>query len=248
MKHTIISPVVDVYGIPDKEALRGKFETQLVFGEGFIVNEENDGWCQGTCLHDGYPGYIQSHHLAKNVPAATHTVITGRSVLYREATIKSAAVGTLSFGSKIAMTQENENWAQMTTGAWIYRKHIAPIDVPFPDYLAAARKFLETPYYWGGRSGFGIDCSGLVQICLSSAGLNVPRDTEIQQDTIGVAADSTKAGDIIFFPGHVGFMADSLNLLHANAFHMKVVIEPLRAVIDRGQGITSIRRLYPAAC
>jgi len=243
MKFQVISPVADVYGAPDTRPLRGKFETQLVLGEIFIGVEEKKGWCKGACAHDGYAGYVETRHLAKSLAPATHIVTAARSHAYRDATIKSQHIGMLSFGSLVTITASDRGWAQMDGGAWLYPRHLAPVDTADTDYIATARKFLETPYYWGGRSGFGIDCSGLVQVSLARAGIRAPRDTEMQKDALGAAADTTKAGDIVFFPGHVGLMVDERHLIHANAFHMKVVIEPVGDVISRSEGITSIRRL-----
>jgi cell wall-associated NlpC family hydrolase len=243
IKHQIIAPAVDVRGTPDNTVLRGKFETQLVFGERFLVEEEKNGWCKGTCAHDRYAGYVESKYLTKSLSPATHIVTAARSHVYRDATTKSPLLNALSFGSLIAITATDQDWAQMNSGAWIYQKHIAPIDALDKDHISTAKKFLETPYYWGGRSGFGIDCSGLVQVSLASKGIAAPRDTEMQESSVGVSADTPQAGDIIFFPGHVGMMVDADNLIHANAFHMKVVIEPLSVVIGRGKGISSIKRI-----
>jgi cell wall-associated NlpC family hydrolase len=243
MKYQITAPVVDVHGVPDAGAVRGKFETQLVQGEIFIVAEEKNGWCKGTCAHDSYPGYVESAHLTKHVVPATHIVSAARSHLYREASIKSPFVATLGFGSQIKLTGHDNGFAQVNGDAWIFEKHVAPLAALQKDYIATARKFLETPYYWGGRSGFGIDCSGLVQVCLARAGINAARDSGDQETSLGKQADAAQAGDIVFFKGHVGLMADDKNLLHANAFHMKTVIEPLADVVARGNAVTSVRRI-----
>jgi cell wall-associated NlpC family hydrolase len=241
--HQIIVPAVDILGTPDNAAPRGKFETQLVFGEFFLIEEEKNGWSKGACAHDGYAGYVESRCLAKPTAPATHIVTAARSLVYHEASIKSPLLNAVSFGSLITITATDKDWARLSNGAWIYQKHIAPVDAPDKDHVATARKFLETPYYWGGRSGFGIDCSGLVQVCLARAGIKAPRDTEDQEKAIGTAADEHKAGDIIFLPGHVGIMADGENLIHASSFHMKVMIEPLGLVTKRHEGITAVRRV-----
>lgn len=242
----IISPAADVYGVPDKTALRGKFETQLVFGEIFIVEEEKDGWCRGTCAHDEYAGHIESKHLSKNILPVTHVITGVRSHIYRDGTIKSPLIETLGFGSLISVTSKQDDFAQIDGGAWIFREHISSVGALDKDHAATAIKFIETPYYWGGRSGFGVDCSGLVQVSLARAGISVPRDTEMQTGRIGkpVTGDPQR-GDIVFFPGHVGIMADDINIVHANAFHMKVTMEPLETVSRRSKGITAIRRLLP---
>lgn len=243
MQYRVISPVADVYGAPDTQAMRGKLETQLVLGEIFVVEEEKNGWCKGYCGHDKYPGHVETHHLKTGLPAPTHIVTAARSHIYRDETIKSPVAATLSFGSQIHILEEHDAFARIGENQWIYKKHISAIDVPDKDHAATARKFLEVPYYWGGRSGFGLDCSGLVQICLARAGVKTERDTEQQIETIGAPTDKPQAGDIVFFKGHVGIMMDNQNLIHANAFHMKVTIEPLQIVAGRSGDITAVRRV-----
>jgi len=243
MNYQITTPVADVYGVPDTSAKRGKFETQLVQGEIFIVAEEKDGWCKGTCAHDNYPGYIEITHLTKHIVSPTHIVTAARSHAYQDPSIKSPLINTLSFGGLFKLTGREEGFVQVNGGAWVFEKHIVAIDTVEKDYIATARKFLETPYYWGGRSGFGLDCSGLAQVCLARAGIAAPRDSDVQENSLGKPVDKAQAGDIVFFKGHVGLMADDRTLLHANAFHMKTVIEPLGDVIGRGNVVTSIRRI-----
>lgn len=243
MNYQLTSPVADVYGVPDVNAKRGKFETQLVQGEIFTVTEEKGGWCKGTCAHDGYAGYVESRRLTQQIVSPTHIVTATRSHTCHAPSIKSPLAATLSFGSLVKQTGKEEGFVQINNGVWIYEKHVAPLGTIEKDYIATARKFLETPYYWGGRSGFGIDCSGLIQVSLALAGIPVPRDSDVQENNIGKAVDKAQAGDIVFFKGHVGFMADDRHILHANAFHMKTVIEPLADVIGRGNPVTSVRRI-----
>src|SRR5262245_59929336 len=144
MKYHVSSPVADVFEVPDTSALRGKFETQLVFGESFTVEEEKNGWCKGKCLHDDYAGYIESKHLTKQAPAPTHVVTAAATHVYRDDTMKSPMVTTLSFGSQITVTCTGLSFAKTTNG-WVYLKHIAPMAQHDKDYVATARKFLETP-------------------------------------------------------------------------------------------------------
>jgi len=238
-------PAAVVRETPDPAALRGKLETQLVFGEEFIVEEEKDGWCKGRCAHDGYAGHVEAKHLgpAPDAPAG-HVVTAARSHVYRDATMKSPHVTTLSFGSRLRLSGAEDNgYKKLAEGGWIYARHLGKPDKPEEDYVATARRFLETPYFWGGRSGFGIDCSGLVQVCLARAGLSVPRDTE-EQVKLGREHDRTRTGDLVFFKGHVGIMTDRDTILHANAHHMKVTEEPLWMAEDRSEGgIIAVRRI-----
>ena len=270
MEHHVTSPTAEVRGVPDKTALRGKLESQLVFGEGFIVEEEKNGWCKGRCKHDGYAGYVEAAYLSSKPFQATHIVTAARSHVYAEASIKSPLLATLSFGSHLVILSEAKNpnsvgnigdssiasgSLRMTEGfsevalspagksGYIYSKHLSPLAVREKDPVATALKFLETPYCWGGRSGFGIDCSGLVQVSLARAGIAIPRDTEDQENTAGKAVNDIQRGDLVYFKGHVGIMTDAKNILHANAFHMKVCVEPLQDVEKRGGGITAVRRV-----
>lgn len=241
---SVISTITDVHGAPDLSALRGKFESQLVFGEEFIVEKEENGWYQGSCAHDGYKGWVEKKHLGTSA-APTHIVTAVRSHRYAASTIKSSLIGTSLFGSRITVTEQGEKFAKLADGSWIYLAHLAAVNSKEPDILATAKKFMETPYYWGGRSGFGIDCSGLVQVCLARAGIAIPRDTEQQENAFGTPVETTaRTGDIVYFKeSHVGIMIDAENMLHANAHNMKTCIEPLWMVEERAGGITSIRRI-----
>lgn len=243
-RYRVLHPLADIFSTPDLDATRGKFESQLVFGEEFIVESEENGWCRGYCAHDGYKGYIQRERIGIADVKPTHIVTAARAHSYRDATIKSPWEANFSFGSRIAIVEQGEKFSRLEHLGWIYNAHLSPIGQQNPDIIDTARKFLETPYYWGGRSGFGIDCSGLVQVCLALAGTAIPRDTEEQENAVGAAiTTAARTGDIVYFKGHVGIMADGENLLHANAHHMKTCIEPLGRVAERSGGITSIRRI-----
>ncbi len=127
----------------------------------------------------------------------------------------------------------------------------API-TPHGDPVEVALSFLEMPYVWGGRGGAGIDCSGLIQRAMAARGIMAPRDSDMQMKSLGKMLandDPLERGDLVFLPGHVGIMVDSINLIHANIHHGKTVVEPLKTVTERyadandGVGIIARKRI-----
>lgn len=242
--YKVISAIADLREQPDANAMRGKFESQLNYGELFEATEDHGEWVKGSCAHDGYIGFIEKKHLTSAFNAATHIVTAQRSHVYRDATMKSPVLMTLGMGAQVSIVEIGEKFAKLDDGRYIFKDHIAPLSAR-EDFVTAALRLIETPYVWGGRSGLGTDCSGLVQLALACAGYSVERDTEPQEKSIGtdVTSQQRQRGDIVFFPGHVGIMVDANNMLHANATHMKTVVEPLADALKRSEKITAVRRI-----
>jgi cell wall-associated NlpC family hydrolase len=132
---------------------------------------------------------------------------------------------------------------------YLHKRHLIAIGDIADDPVVIAERLIGTPYRWGGRSGDGIDCSGLVQLALAFSGIAAPRDSDQQREGLGAPLAEhavARRGDLVFLPGHVGIMADPFTLLHANAWWMAVVREPLADVLARlpeDQGIIARRRL-----
>ena len=101
----------------------------------------------------------------------------------------------------------------------------------------------------GVDAAWTIDCSGLVQMALMACGIDCPRDSD-QQMALGrdlYHGEPLVRGDLVFWEGHIGFMANERMLLHANAHHMAVAYEPLKEAAarieeDGGGSITARRR------
>ncbi len=217
-----------------------------MLGESFAVVDLSGAWAWGYSLHDGYVGYLDTAALGAFVPP-THIVSSPAALLFADRSIKSPVVDRLPMGARLVATGEDDSFVQTASG-FVHRRHLVPIGLVEPDYVEVAGRLAGVPYLWGGRSGNGIDCSGLVQLALGFAGIACPRDSD-QQRTLGSAVpdgEPLQRGDLVFLPGHVGIMANPIHLLHANAFWMSVVSEPLADVLARqpgGEGVMAARRL-----
>ena len=121
--------------------------------------------------------------------------------------------------------------------------------LPLGARIAVAERFLNAPYLWGGKTSLGLDCSGLVQISLAACGIACPRDTVGQEPAFARSSSPSgklQRGDLIFWEGHVAIVRDEATLIHANAFHMSVAIEPIAEAVERIRAadgeVTSVRR------
>jgi hypothetical protein len=225
--------------------------SQLLFGETFTVFEEADGWAWGQNATDSYVGHVRLEALDMEGAEPGHRVSALRTYLFPEPDLKTPPLDLLPFGAAVAALGETDGYVEIDGGGWIYGRHLREAAAPAADPVDTALRFLGTPYLWGGRTSLGIDCSGLVQMALAAAGIACPRDSDLQKAALGQLVSDTGAGhgfargDLVFFPGHVGLMADPDRLVHANAFHMEVVCEPLADVLARAgaKGITAVKRI-----
>lgn len=206
---------------------------QLLFGELFEVLVEADGWAFGQARRDGYVGYVAAAALGDPGAAPTHTVRALRTYGFSAPSIKAVPLGLYSLNTPVAEAGREGRFVK-TAGGWIVEEHLAPVGETALDYVAVAERFVGTPYQWGGRESLGLDCSGLVQQAFYASGLACPRDSD-QQAAMGepVDAQALRRGDLMFWRGHVAMLTSPTEIIHANAFHMAVAIEPLAEVVER---------------
>ena len=100
----------------------------------------------------------------------------------------------LSLGAQLTIVGREGDFAVSEDGLHLWSRRLAEFGASEPDCVAVAERFLETPYLWGGRTSEGIDCSGLVQTALTAAGIASPRDSDMQEATLGepVAIDDPR--------------------------------------------------------
>ncbi|MFB2552598.1 C40 family peptidase [Ensifer soli] len=233
----IVLPVAPLRPRPEPGA---GIDTELLLGETVRLLDAADGWAWVVADGDGYVGYLPAKAVAEKAGTTTHIVTAPRTYRYAGPDLKRGHLHALSMGSRLSVTGEAETrgtaYLLLADGSAVVAGHCRRLDdAPAPDYVAVAARLLETPYLWGGRSAFGIDCSGLVQLSMLMAGRAAPRDSDMQASGLGtpVARDDLRRGDLVFWKGHVGIMEDEETLLHANGATMTVARERLDAAIAR---------------
>lgn len=209
-----------------------------LLGEPVEIYSEQDGFMLVRHGLDHYVGWIKKTSLVQAAPA-THRICVPLSYGFSKADIKSAPRTTL-FLSALVTAKSTENGLTECEGVgWVPESHVVPIDQFIADPAEIAVGFFGTPYLWGGRNAIGLDCSGLTQIVFGAAGVQLPRDADMQFAWCGEdIADWQTPGvlqrnDLVFWKGHVGIMLDGETFLHANAHHMAVAHEALTTAIGR---------------
>jgi cell wall-associated NlpC family hydrolase len=234
----------------DADASTGRI-SELLFGERFMVYETQGDWVWGQSQVDGYVGFARADGMAPADGVPSHEVAALRTHAFERPDLKSPPVALLHMTSRVAVLDEADGYSLTDAGAWVPRRHLAPIGEVEGDIVASARRFLHAPYLWGGRSSLGLDCSALVQFALMRSGRSAPRDSDQQERSVGalveVDLEGARPGDLLYLKGHVVIVTAPGVVLHANAHHMAVAEEPLGGFIDRMRGIglevTSVRRL-----
>ncbi len=246
----VVVPVAPILTVPGGARAR-----ELVYGEGLRLLEVRGGWAFGYALRDGYAGYVAAAQLAVPAAPTTHVVRTRMTYALGQPDFKAHTVHLgLSLGARVTVTGRQGKWAGIVTpegSMYVPGAHLRPADAVENDPVAVAARLLGTPYVWGGNSALGIDCSGLVQMGCLACGIDCPGDSDMQLDELGqtLPPDAPlRRGDLLFWKGHVAWVADDETLLHANAHHMAVAYEPTDQAIARieaqGDGpVTARKRL-----
>ncbi len=238
------APRTAMRGAPDADAAA---VSELLHGEPFHVYDIQNDWAFGRTLHDHYTGWLPMAALAEpeEAPAPEHRITARSAPVFSRPDIKAPILHHLPLGARIHAVP-SAKFLALSGGGHVHKAHVAPLAAPTP--LKVAHLFENAPYVWGGRTPDGVDCSGLIQSALAACNIAAPRDSDQQRESLGtrIAPQAAQAGDIAFFPGHVGILTSPDTLLHANAHWMRTRSEPLADVLARlggPQHLLAVRRL-----
>lgn len=246
----VVEPIAPVRRMPASDAEQ---MTQALRGERVTVYDRNgEGWAWGQLVSDGYVGWLPESALARPSMQPTHRITALTTLIFPGPSIKLPPIAALPMNASVSIAREDETFAVTREGHCLPRRHLGLLDARANDFVAVAESFVGAPYLWGGKSAFGIDCSGLVQVSLSAAGIGCPRDSDMQCHGLGRELSASEAnhlqrGDLIFWKGHVAIVRDAETVVHANAHHMATAIENTKKAIARikaaGGEIIAIKRI-----
>lgn len=252
-----IAPVVPILAQP---SLRTEQVTQMLLGDSAVVLEEHPEWVRVRAALDGYEGWVHCGYLRGSDDTAAADW-TNRAEGWSDGA--RVEVGTqripLPLGARVALETGHVVLPDGRTGrvtAGSVRRHadVMAEALGYPPERWALAWFEGTPYQWGGRTPWGVDCSGLVQTTYAVRGVPVPRDAS-QQAMAGSAVphDAIQPGDLLFFHSeggtaitHVAFAGGDNTLIHATVSCGGVLIEP-RGPGSRAESLmrrlVSVRRI-----
>lgn len=245
----IMNPIAPIYITPNKQSMQ---ISQLIFGEHYRKFNSleivlPDGWHLVQSLRDDYTGFIYSPEIIEPRFIGNAKVSKLSTALYSGPSMKSNILRQLPFGAELYIEalpisdrlSHHEFFYIHCLEAWVYKDHVQFNDRYFKDPTQLARQFIGQTYLWGGRSGWGCDCSALVQLCYEMAGCRLPRDANLQQRYLpafepeSILRDQIRAGDLLYWPGHVAMATSATQLIHATRLGMHVVEESIDKVCLR---------------
>lgn len=220
---------VDCASIYEQNSYKSAIVTQAVLWEKLTVIERDLQFTKVIC-EDGYPGWISNYQInTVPDPAELKMITTSHAPVYEEQNEQSAIVREAGAGCYIAVLNKNEAWFQtfLPDGqkGWIKTSAIQKMSGEARRNVThLASRFMGIPYFWGGKTVKGLDCSGFIQLLFKLAGIKIRRDSAMQfEDARPVSKNflDGKAGDLLFFAEsgdtitHVALKLNDHKIMHA---------------------------------
>lgn len=207
---------------------------QLVFGEHFEVLEKNKKWSKIKLAFDGYEGFIDNKQY-EDISEDVYKELSEDKSYYAGELIDFITdsqnnLTTIPLGAKLPFF--NNHTFNINKTIFSYDGKVNSEKLSKSAIVETAFLFLNVPYLWGGKTPFGIDCSGFTQTVYKLCGYNLLRDAKEQatQGEVLSFIEESEPGDLAFFDNeegnitHVGIIMNNYNIIHA---HGKVRIDTL---------------------
>lgn len=207
--------------------------SQLLFGEHFIILEKDKNWSKIQVFFDGYEGFIDNKQF-EQISKETYDDLSESKPIYSADLIDfithENTLATVSIGSVLPFYTNNS--FEINSRKFSFEGKVVSEIKPKIEIINTAFIFLNTPFLWGGKTPFGIDCSGFTQMVYKLCGYKLLRDAK-QQATQGEVLsfiEESEPGDLAFFDDdegeiiHVGIILKDYHIIHA---HGKVRIDTL---------------------
>jgi len=218
--------LIAVRNEPDE---RSEMTTQLLLGETFTLGRHIGSWVEVTAHFDEHSGWIKRQSILEISEAQLRNDSPKKMVhLLCHARSTSPNNGALWILPGSELPGYNPSDRSFTLGERVFELEEPPPDTTTGTtrevIIRHAQTFLNAPHLWGGRSLFGIDCSGLVQMVHKLAGLTLPRDIsqQVKQGRVIPFIKDAQPGDLAFFENdcsiidHVGILMDANHLIHVS--------------------------------
>ena len=209
-------PIVNIY---EKESLKSKLSSQLIYGERFQILNKKKGWLKIKTSYDKYTGFIKRRKFIKDIKI-THKISSLFARIYSKPKNKYILSTKLPFCSLISVTEKKKEFYKFEK-YWIKKKDVVPVSYKQQTFKNIII-FKDIPYKWGGKTYKGIDCSALVQIFFKFNNQYCPRDTKDQIKYFKKPKNIRKNA-IIFWKGHVAVCLSKTRLIHAYGPKKKVL-------------------------
>ncbi|NOZ46476.1 MAG: C40 family peptidase [Chlorobi bacterium] len=218
--------VISIIPVRVNPSEKSEMSSQLLFGEIYEVIDETEKWVFITTKFDNYQGWIDKK-MHFEITTETFNKLTDLKPLVNQNLIHIyqnkdylMPINILP-GSSIYLSK-NSNEINFDNKQFYLKNDIANYSKTDIKYITYS--YLNSPYLWGGRTPFGIDCSGFSQVVYKIMGIPLPRDASQQAKTGKIIEfiEDAKTGDLAFFDNaegqitHVGIILENNKIIHAS--------------------------------
>ena len=208
--------------------------SQMLFGEHFTILEKNKYWSKIRLFYDNFEGYIDNKQFEEISEDYFQKLSTIESIYSGDIidfiSSDTNDLFTIPLGARLPSFTSNQFY--INTKRFQYEGATFKGVLSKNEIIQKAFTYLNTPFLWGGKTPFGIDCSGFTQMTYKLCGYKIPRDAKEQASKGEVLSfiEESEPGDLAFFDNeegeiiHVGIILNDYHIIHA---HGKVRIDTL---------------------